>query len=38
MHFRGQKIAAGNKAKGLKKGVGNFPALRSDCAPETVQF
>jgi hypothetical protein len=38
MHFWGQKIAAGDEAKRLKKGVENFPVLRSDCEPETVQF
>jgi hypothetical protein len=38
MHFRGQKIAAGDKAKRLKKGVEYFRVLRSDCELETVQF
>jgi len=38
MHFWGQKIAAGDKTKRMKKGAENFPLLSSDCGPEIVQF
>jgi hypothetical protein len=38
MYFSGQKIAAGDNTKRLRKGAENFPVLSSDYRPDAVQF